>query len=207
MKARELLERHRDLWSGATRHPFLEGVRRGTLPRKAFERWLVQDYLFVLEGLKFQANLLARAPRRDQRLLIGGLSDLEEELGWFEEQAGRRGLDLHARPHPINAAYCGFLARLKSEAYAAGITALWALERAYLEAWRGAAPGAPEYREFVEHWSMPEFEEYVLRLEEAVDAALGEAPEEERARAGRVFPEVARLERDFWEMALEGGEE
>ncbi|MCA3749181.1 MAG: TenA family transcriptional regulator [Rubrobacter sp.] len=207
MKAADLLERHRDPWNQATRHPFLDGVREGTLPRGTFETWLVQDYLFVVEGLKFQARLLARAPRRDQALLIGGLAALEEELGWFEEQARRRGLGLDAPRHPTNAAYCGFLAGLEKEPYAADITALWALERAYLEAWRGAEPGHPDYREFVEHWTTPGFADYVSRLEGAADAALGEAGEEERRRAERAFLEVARLERDFWEMALGTPEE
>ncbi|WP_408638297.1 TenA family transcriptional regulator [Rubrobacter xylanophilus] len=207
MRPRDLLARHQELWRGATRHPFLDGVREGTLPRRAFERWLVQDYLFVREGLAFQARLLARAPRRDQRLLIGGLVALEEELGWFEEQARRRNLDLDARPHPANAAYCGFLAGLEGEPYAAALAALWALERAYLEAWRGAAPGHPEYREFVEHWTTPEFADYVSGLEGAAEAALGEAGEGARGRAEEAFVGVARFERGFWEMALEGTEE
>jgi thiaminase len=205
VKAADLLERHRELWHEATRHPFLDGVREGTLPEEAFERWLVQDYLFVREGLAFQARLLARAPRRDQRLLIGGLVGIEEELGWFEGQARRRGLDLEARPHPTNAAYCGFLVGLEREPYAAAVTALWALERAYLEAWRGAAPGHPNYREFVEHWTTPEFADYVSGLEGAADAALEEGGEEEWKRGERVFLEVARFERDFWEMARSGG--
>ena len=32
-----------DLWSQATRHPFLDGVRDGTLPGAALGAWLVQD--------------------------------------------------------------------------------------------------------------------------------------------------------------------
>ena len=42
-------------WSHATRHPFLEAVRDGTLhSSRAFEAWLVQDYRFVVR--------LARVP-------------------------------------------------------------------------------------------------------------------------------------------------
>jgi formylaminopyrimidine deformylase / aminopyrimidine aminohydrolase len=35
------------LWSAATRHPFLDAVRDGTITDSAFDRWLVQDALFA----------------------------------------------------------------------------------------------------------------------------------------------------------------
>ncbi|MCA1717048.1 MAG: hypothetical protein LC781_09480 [Actinobacteria bacterium] len=82
---------------------------------------------------------------------------------------------------------------------------MWAIERAYLEAWRSAAPGHPEYRQFVEHWTTPEFAGYVTGLEKAADDALRDSGEQERERAEAAFLEVARLERDFWEMAWSEG--
>ena len=53
----------------------------------------------------------------------------------------------------------------------------------------------------MEHWTTPEFADYVSGLEQATDAALGEASGEEKEHAEAAFLEVARLERDFWEMA------
>lgn len=135
MKAQDLLEHHASAWREATRHPFLDAVRDGTPSRQAFATWLAQDYLFVRDVLIFQARLLARAPRADQAVLARGLVAIEAELSWFEEQAERRGLDLQAPRHPTSAAYRDFLLRfLEHEPYPAAITALWALERVYLEA-------------------------------------------------------------------------
>ncbi len=205
MRAAQLLEQHPEVWRGATSHRFLDGVREGTLPREAFTTWLVQDYLFVADGLVFLSRLISRSPRRDQGLLVGGLSALESELGWFEEQAVQWNLDLSASRHPTTRAYTDFLLSLEAEPYPAGITALWALERAYLEAWRNASPGHPDYREFVEHWTTPEFADYVGGLEQAADAALQSASEQGRKQAEDAFLEVARLEHDFWEMAFSGG--
>jgi thiaminase/transcriptional activator TenA len=202
MRARDQLARHEEAWREATLHPFLDAVHEGTLPAGAFETWLVQDYLFVVDGLGFQSRLVPRAPRRDQALLIGGLVALEAELGWFEEKAQERGLDLGATHHPSNAAYRDHLITLESASYPAAITALWALERAYLDAWRSAVPGHPDYREFVEHWTTPEFEKYVSGLEDAADNALKTTNEEGQREAERAFLEIARLERGFWQMAL-----
>ncbi len=204
MKARELAERHARTWRGATRHPFLDGVRDGELPEGAFEAWLVQDYLFVSDLLVFQSRLLARAPRPAQAVIVGGLVALEGELGWFEGLAGERRLALEVPRHPTTAAYRDLLSGLEDGPLPAGIVALWAAEQAYLDAWRSAAPGHPDYRPYVEHWTVPEFAGYVGELEKAADAALEGATEDERGGAEEAFLAVARLERDFWGMAFAG---
>ncbi len=196
-----MISRHPEAWRGATRHPFLDSLRDGTLPVGAFEAWLEQDYLFVGDLLAFQARLLARAPRPAQRVLAGGLVGVEDELGWFEDRAQERGLELGSKRHPTTEAYRDLLTVLDEGPYPVAITALWVMERAYLEAWRSAGPGHPEYHPFVEHWTTPEFAGYVAGLEEAADAALqAEGVPEERVEAA--FLEVASVERDFWEMAL-----
>lgn len=201
MRAVDLILRHPEAWQGATRHPFLDSVRNGSLPAEAFEAWLVQDYLFVGDLLVFQARLLARAPRPAQGVLAGGLVALEDELGWFEARARERGMWLVEKRHPTTEAYRGLLEALDGDPFPVAMTALWALERAYLEAWGSAAPGHPDYRPFVEHWTTPEFAGYVAGLEGVADAAMedGGAPE---GRVEAAFLEVASVEGDFWEMAL-----
>ena len=205
MRAAGLLERHRGIWEEAIRHPFLDGVREGGLPDGAFDTWLAQDYLYVSDLLAFQARLLARTPREAQGIVAGGLVALIEELDWFEALAGERGLALDAPRQPAAVAYRDLLSDLERGPYPAAMTALWAIELAYLEAWTSAKPGSPNYTEYVEHWTTPEFASYVSGLGEAADAALRGASEDERERAERAFLAVARLERDFWEMAFSGG--
>jgi thiaminase/transcriptional activator TenA len=196
-----LLAQHATAWSAATRHPFLETVRAGTIAPVSFDAWLVQDYHFVGALLSFQARLLARAPRAAQAVLAGGLVALDVELTWFEAQARDRGLRLLAALHPVTNAYNDFLADLDGQAYSSAITALWAIERAYLEAWASAAPGAPAYRPFVDHWTVPPFQTYVAGLAAAADAALAGQAEEAAREAEQAFLRVAGLERDFWQMA------
>ena len=201
LRAARWLEQCPADWQAATHHPFLERVRDGSLDAAAFSRWLVQDHLFVLDLLRAQARLLAQAPRADQAVLIGGLAALEAELGWFETHGARLGLTLAAERHAVTARYQRALGTLQSPPYLFGITALWTLERAYLEAWQGAAPGTPAYAEFVEHWTVPAFAAYVAGLERAVDAALSRASEEEQVQARAVFRGIAHLEAEFWAIA------
>jgi formylaminopyrimidine deformylase / aminopyrimidine aminohydrolase len=189
----ELIQRHAQAWRAATHHPFLDGVRDGDLPEGAFAAWLQQDHLFVGDLLAFQARLLAGSPRSAQKVLATGLVALEAELTWFEQNAVRAGVVLGAPRHPTTEAYRAELELLLMEPFEAGITGLWGVELAYLEAWRGAAPGAPQYREYVEHWTVPEFADYVAGLEaHAKDSTAAEA----------AWLRIVHLEREFWDMAL-----
>jgi thiaminase len=190
----DLLRDHPGPWARATRHPFLLGVRDGTVPAPAFERWLVQDRHFVGDLLRFQARLLARAPRAAQAVLASGAVALVEELDWFEIVAARRGLDPDAPRLPGTTAYAELLGRLDGADVPAALTALWAVERVYLDAWTTAAPGAAEYAEFVAHWTTPGFAGYVDGLARAADALGG--------RHDDVVLEVLDAEVAFWGMAV-----
>jgi thiaminase/transcriptional activator TenA len=196
----DLPQRCPDLWQRATGHDFLDAVRNGTLPEAAFDRWLTQDYRFVALLLRFQARLLARSPRPAQAVLAGGAVALVDELSWFEAKAAERGLDLAGPELPATTAYARLLERLDAAEFPVALTGLWALERVYLDAWTHAAPGAPAYREYVEHWTTPQFAAYVAGLEQAADAALADIPEP--AELDGFFREVVEAEVRFWDMAF-----
>lgn len=204
MKPTDLLERHASLWNGAVQHPFLEAVREGTLTTDVFAAWLVQDYLFVTNELTFVAHLLPRAPRSDQALLAQSIVSLVEELRWFEEQAEQKKLSLNASPHPVTASYATLLKRLEQQPYVVAISALWAIERAYLEAWTNVAPGHPSYRVYIEHWANAIFAEFVTKLEQSVAVALNASDVDTKLDVEEAFLDVARLEQAFWEMAYSG---
>lgn len=186
-------------WLAATDHPFLSGVRDGTVPEEAFDTWLVQDAHFVADLLWFQARLLARAPGSARPVLAGGVVALVEELAWFDEQAGARGLTHVAPRGTATENYAALLRRLDAADPRLALTALWAIEQVYLDAWNAAAPGAPQYREFVAHWTAPGFRGYVEDLARAADAALPDDPVGETAS---VVADVLAAESAFWDMAV-----
>jgi thiaminase len=180
------------LWTAATRHPFLDAVREGTIADEAFDRWLVQDSLFVADLLAFQARLLARAPRPAQQVLAAGCLALVDELDWFEVQGAQRALELNGVREPATQAYAELLADLDVASFDDAITALWVLERVYLIAWTSAAPSTAKYAEFVAHWTTPEFGQYVDAL-----AALAIPDGRDDLIASVLSQEVA-----FWDMAM-----
>lgn len=178
-------------WLAATRHPFLDAVRDGTITDSAFDRWLAQDVLFVADLLAFQARLLARAPRTAQTVLAAGCVALVAELDWFDDQATRRGIDL-GQAEPATLAYRQLLQRLDEAPYEAAVTALWVIERVYLLAWTSATSDTSPFGDFVDHWSTPVFADYV--------DALGELAVP--AKYDQWVGEVLSHEVAFWDMAL-----
>jgi thiaminase/transcriptional activator TenA len=78
-----LITRYADEWFAAS---------TGDLPEPAFNRWLEQDYQFVLCLLRAQARILADAPRSGRGALAQGLAALAAELDWFEGHLKERGL-------------------------------------------------------------------------------------------------------------------
>jgi thiaminase/transcriptional activator TenA len=184
-----------DLWTAATRHPFLDAVREGTISESAFNRWLAQDALFVGDLLTFQARLLARAPRSAQGVLAGGCVALVDELDWFEQQAARRDIDLAEAPLPATSGYRELLQRLDTLPFDAAVTALWVLERVYLLAWTHASSAASPFGEFTRHWTDPAFASYVDALGESA------SPTEH----DDLVAVVLTCEVSFWDMALQSG--
>ena len=180
------------LWTAATRHPFLDAVRAGTISDAAFDRWLAQDALFVADLLTFQARLLARAPRKAQGVVAGGCTALVEELDWFEIKAGERGITLEQPALPATLAYRELLVQLDAAPVDEALTALWVIEKVYLDAWTSAVSGAFPLREFVEHWTTPAFAVYVDALG---DLATPEGRDD-------IIAQVLEREVAFWDMAL-----
>ncbi len=201
---RELANRNVDQWHAATHHPFLDGARTGSLPAEAFDRWLEQDRLFVEVLARAWGLLMAKAPAEDLQLLADGISAFVAEMAWFVELGAKRGLVIPAVPLPAAVDYHAHLVAMAQEPYAMGLSAMWAVEAAYLDAWRSALPGAANFRPFVEHWTDQGFASFVERLEAAADRALAEASPAEVEAAARAVAETAEHEAAFWDMTWSG---
>jgi len=202
--AADLISRNSEAWYAATHHPFLNKVKDGTLPFAAFSTWLGQDYHFASSLLDSQCLILMYSPRPDQSLLIGGLFALEDELSWFEANASTYGINLNQAVLPTCRTYKDFLLALQYKPYVVQITCLWALEKAYYDGWTTALPGAPQYKIFVDRWTTPEFNSYVVDLEHSVDNAMASASQKDRKEAEVYFLWIAKYEKNFWDMALAG---
>ncbi len=181
-------------WREGTTGKFLTAIRDGTLPQDSFERWLLQDYLFVQGLTKFLAIALSKTPRPAQKALVRGVVALDAELDWFEQHLSLRQLNLRAAPHTTCQRYVDFLIqRSYSERFEVLLAVIFGVEVCYLYAWSSLEPVGP-YAEFIARWSTPQFASYVSELLDLCDAY----PHVDQQRA---FNEVMRHEKDFWQMS------
>jgi thiaminase len=195
---RALLSGQETAWKLILEHPFVAQTSAGTLPRSAFDRWLVEDHYFVRSFRSFLSDLVAIAPDDDARdVLEGGLAALVPELALFEAAAAERGLDLEAEPSLLNLGYSSYLAASVLADWPVAITVLYAVEKAYYDAWasvRDTTGPDTQYAGFIANWSSPEFAAYVEQLGVLVDR------EELTADLTLAFDRVVRFELAFWDL-------
>ena len=200
----QLLAHNGDLWETLTSHPFVVETANGTLPRETFDRWLAEDHFYVVEFRRFLATLTAQAPAEPARdVLAGALAPLQAELDLFRREAVEHGIRLDGEPCPTTLGYAAYLHACALDGYAAGLTALYAAEKAYFDAWRTVRAGAERespYWPFIDNWSSAAFGQWVAGL----GVLLDEEPLSDAL--GRTFRRVARFERRFWD-AVHAGEE
>ena len=130
-----LIERYRNEWDASTSaSPFIASVRSGTLDAGAFERWLAQDRHFIDGLYDAQLRIAALASGEARRALLQGVVALQEELDWLAEQSVERGIHLDVEPVDACLAFVEYLHTLSFAPLAVALTAIWTVERSYLDA-------------------------------------------------------------------------
>lgn len=202
LTCKQLLEKHPLAWTTATVHPFLEQCKSETIQPQQFNTWLIQDRLFVIDFTRMMGRILAIAPAKHFAVLLDGLSALKDELSWFEAKASERQLTLDTEQQPTCREYCDYMTSLATTPYAVQATALWAIEYAYNQGWQLPGEMPPPYTEFADRWGNPGFTQYVELLAQQADTALQDATPSIEHEAETAFLTVAKLEKDFWQMAF-----
>ena len=203
-------------WPAYTRHEFVLRLASGDLPEAAFRRYLVQDYLFLVQfarawGLAIYKSGTLAEMRRAQALVA---ATLDVEIGLHVEYCRRCGLSeaaILAEPEALETvAYtrfvldCGLAGdRLDLEVALAPCIVGYAEIAAERLADRATRHDGNPYREWLEMYAGDDYQ----RLARDAAAALDDLFTR-RGGAGRfpalaaTFTTAARLEADFWAMGL-----
>ena len=201
MNCQELLKKYSEQWQAATVHPFLNECKLGTIKPKQFNTWLVQDYLFVVEFTRMVGRILTYAPTSHFDVILMGINALQDELNWFQDKARERQLNLNIEKQSTCAEYGIFMNKLTEMSYPIQATALWEIELAYNQGWQLPGEMLMPYNEFANRWGNPEFTNYVKLLEAQANDVLASASKTVQSQSEATFLNVARLEKDFWQMA------
>ena len=189
-----------DLAAASLASPFVTGTADGTLPRDRFAGYVAQD-AFFLEAFA-RAYALGVAHSRDRATLEAFadlLAGVREELRLHDGYAARWDIDLAAvEPAPPTLAYTEFL--LATAALGdvgetcAAMTPCMRLYAHLGQSLAGTATGP--YREWVDTYADPGFEELAATLEALLDRLAADTPAVRRA-----YRRAMELELGFFDAA------
>ena len=201
-------------WRSYTEHPFTNALADGSLSEAAFHRYLVQDYLFLIEFARAYALCVYKSPRLgDMREAAAGLAaiiDVEMDLhvklcaGWGLspddlEQAAPAAEMLAYTRYVLDAGMRGDLLALK---VALAPCVIGYAEIATRLAGRPEALAATNpYSVWIAEYAGEAYQEVAAKALAQLDrlADLYATPAREADLIG-IFKEATRLEADFWEM-------
>jgi thiaminase (transcriptional activator TenA) len=205
-----LFERGRRGLDAQLAHPVVRGIADGTLDEERFRRWLVQDYLFLLDYVRLFALAAARAPDTDA---LGRMVDLahatfHDELSLHRSYAAGFGLtedDLAgAGKSPVCAAYTDFLLRTAATGDFADIVAallpcMWGYSELGRAMARAGMPAEPRYRRWVETYADPGFAELAAWCAGLLDRAAAGLPAARLRQLEACFVTSLAHELAFWD--------
>jgi thiaminase/transcriptional activator TenA len=182
--AQKLWEENADLAHASLNHPFVRGLREGTLPRQNFQRYIAQDAYFLDAFARAYALALAHSP--DQQglrdffdLLTGVLEELRLHTGYAEQWDVKLA---EVTPMQATLAYTDFLLAIAA-LHGVGETcaAMTPCMRLYAFLGQSLAVEHPSdehpYGEWIRTYASPEFEALAARLEGLLDRYATDIPE------------------------------
>ncbi|HEY0357685.1 MAG TPA: hypothetical protein VGD11_03835 [Mycobacteriales bacterium] len=204
--AESLVAAHDELWPEIAGHPFVLATGAGALPADGFGRWLVAGHWLLAGTRRFLGGLVLAAPDELGRdVLAAAFEPVQVALDLFRHEAAIRALDLDDEPGPVTLGYTGYLLATLHDGFDVGLTALYATEKARLDAWtavRRRSDATSPYRHFIDAWSSPAHAAWVAALEDLLGRVAVNGPTGAMYSA---FGRVTRFEIDLWD-AIHSGE-
>lgn len=204
-------------WQAYTHHPFVEGLRCGTLPRERFVFYLRQDYVFLIHFARAWALAAAKAATlAEMRAASATVHALvHHEMPLHVAICAREGIDaaaLEATPEAdANLAYTRYVLEAGySGDFLDLIAALAPCVLGYGEIGARLSGSGGPYAEWIETYGGAAYQAVCRDVGALIDAALthrlgADWPALPRAHAlSARFATATRLEARFWQMALDG---
>lgn len=212
------------LWRGAaphwhtyTHHPFVEGLRRGDLPRANFLHYLRQDYLFLIHFARAWALAAAKAGTLAEiqaaAATLQALAHVEMPL--HVQICARAGIDaatLEATEEaPANLAYTRYVLEAGySGDFLDLMAALAPCVLGYGEIGARLQGSGGPYADWIDTYAGAEYQSLCRDVGALIDSALthrlgpGWAKLPRAQQLGARFATATRLEVGFWQMGLDG---
>ncbi len=209
-----------DVWRAFTTHPFVSGLGDGSLPRKAFIHYLIQDYVFLVHFSRAWALAIVKSKTMEEMKIATGTVDalVNHEMQLHIETCAKEGISedqlFSAIEEPENMAYTRYVT-------ATGLTgdfldmmaALSPCVFGYGEVGLNLAQPTGKntsYRDWINTYASEEYQilcrTVAAMIENATRSRLGDdfMANPRWSNLCETFGNATRLEVGFWDMAMRG---
>jgi thiaminase/transcriptional activator TenA len=206
------------LWSAYIDHEFVRGLGDGSLPKAAFQHYLVQDYLFLIEFARAYAIGVYKAPDvAEMRKAADGIGAILAETSLHLRLCASWGLSPDAvaatRQARATIAYTRFVqeAGLRGDmldlvvALSPCVVGYAEIGAALAARGQGLADGSNPYAAWIAEYAGEAYQALAFDSLAQIDRLAARSLTEARYPALlTLFEEAVRLEADFWQMGLDG---
>jgi thiaminase/transcriptional activator TenA len=205
-------------WQGYTHHPFVEGLRDGSLPRRCFLNYLIQDYVFLVHFARAWSMAVVKSETLEEMKTCATTVDalVNHEMALHIRTCGEAGISeaalFNATEAPANLAYTRYVldAGVQGD-FLDLMAALLPCVMGYAEIGLRLAQTCradTPYAEWIDTYADPGYQAKCRAVGEMVDQAvarrigdLEQAPRRDTLQ--KRFATATRLEIGFWQMGLD----
>lgn len=208
-----LLDATKDIWDKYNQHPFVLGLRDGTLPREKFRYYIIQDYLYLQEYVKVFSIGMAKAKSEETTKLFSGYINLltGEEMSIHNGYMGKFAVtqeEVDVTPRALdNLSYTSYMLRVAYEESEVEILAA-ILSCAYsyeviakkMIQQNPAALEHPFYGDWVRGYAAESYAAGNTVLLDMLDRLTANCTEAQLKHLTDIFVACSRYELAFWEL-------
>ena len=211
-----LFEEVKDIWQSYLDHPFVAEIGEGTLPKEKFKKYLIQDYLYLKEFSRVFAMGMVKASTVKEMKFFNKAAkgSIEDEAAIHVEYMKKLGiLPVEAEKceyEIVSSSYTSYMQAISltggvKEIVMATLPCNWSYNYIghYLyETYKNNVEGN-YYKEWIEMYSDPEFDEVLKEWLEYTNELCKDINEKEIKKLTDIFVKSSLYELEFWNMAYE----
>ena len=211
-----LLKATEDIWAGYHEHPFVQGIKNGTLDQEKFRRYIIQDYWYLMDYTKLSAVGVAKSKSVETMKMFAKYIQaiLDGEVNVHNGYMGEFGITQEELDQtPIAQDDRSYTSYMLSVAYKGGeaevLTAIFSCAYSYEVIARKmveenpSAPDHPFYGRWVRGYITERYTHNNVLLMEMLERLTAHYTEEQLPYLEEVFTACSRYEASFWDMAWE----
>lgn len=208
-----LLDAVKDIWSQYHVHPFVLGIRDGTLDREKFRYYIIQDYLYLMDYARTFAIGVAKARSKETANLFAQyIAVMNGELDVHSGYMGKLGVTQEevetAKQSLDSLSYTSYMLRVAYEDGEAEIlTAILSCAYSYEVIAKKMVADAPDsvndpfYGDWIRGYASERYAGENAVLLDILEKLTGQYTESQLDHLKEIFVACSRYELAFWEMS------